>query len=63
MKLPKSTDRLGWREYYRRRFNTTQDPQAAVMAMWYDFLLLFYGEHDEHDTTAPSAPPLHKRTR
>lgn len=32
--------RGGWATYYATRFNKTEDPYAAIMAMWYLFMEL-----------------------
>jgi hypothetical protein len=34
-------DRLGWMTFYQRQFNRTGSEQAATLAMWLHFLILF----------------------
>ena len=36
--------RRGWHRYYADRFNRTSHPDAAVLAMWHQFLYLAFGE-------------------
>ncbi len=44
MRIPLCRNRQGWRDYYQQRFNKTQSAQAAILAMWYDFLFIALGE-------------------
>lgn len=41
---PSPVTRTGWFRHYAGRFNKTQDPQAAVMAMWYLLMALAEGD-------------------
>ena len=34
--------RIGWHNYYAKRFNKTKSPQAAQMALWYQLLHLAF---------------------
>jgi hypothetical protein len=43
-KYPLGSDRLGWYKHYAERFNKTQHPDAAHLAMWYLLLHLALGE-------------------
>ena len=36
--------RQGWSKHYSIRFNKTQCTQAAILAMWYEFLYLAFGD-------------------
>lgn len=44
MRRPTPTTRRGWANYYAARFNKTEDPAAAHLAMWYDLLALAFDE-------------------
>lgn len=38
-------NRKFWRDYYIKRYNKTHNGDAAILAMWYDFLILAFGEN------------------
>lgn len=55
MKSPKPTTRKGWAEYYAKQFNKTHSKDAAILAMWYEFLHLAFDSPDSppHLTLVP----------
>lgn len=43
-RLKTPVTRLGWHKYYAKRFDQTQDPVAAHLALWHLTLHLAFGD-------------------